>query len=165
METGYDLPVYGIIEGTFTQMHVLAITSISISLVCVTLVMVLSFKENNKRPFYKWPKSERFVIYMVICDGMFNISHITEHILVLVSHDHVRPQALCKFYSTMSIIFVVGQTLLVNLVAVNCFVMIYFSKHMEFGKRDWRLVAWIFVLPFVITMALLAADQLGPTGA
>jgi len=165
MESGYDLPVVGLGSWKFYFLHILTLCCIYISLICASAVIIASFKTYSFRTFFSWSKSERLVVYLAICDGSFNICHSLDHLHILLSKDHVRPPALCVFYAMNVFEFVFAQTLMVNVVAINVFALIYFGKHMGFGKRDWRLLVWTFCTPLLLAIVCAATGQLGPSGA
>lgn len=162
---GYDIPVYGLDNGGFHLLHILAICCIFLSLISAIAVVISSFKQNGIKTFFTWSKSERLVLYLALCDGCFNISHSLDHFNILLTQDHVRPLALCQFYSFINLEFIFAQTLMVNVIAINAFVMIYFGKNLDFGKKDWRLLLWGFVTPLVVDIICAATGQFGPTGA
>ncbi|XP_060077116.1 adhesion G protein-coupled receptor E1-like [Ylistrum balloti] len=162
---GYDLPVFGIDNGSFYALHILAVTCIFLSLSSAIFIIAASIKQHGLRTFFTWSKSERFVVYLALCDAFFNICHSLDHLHILLTKDHVRPASLCTFYSVNIVEFVFAQTLMVNVVAINVFVLIFFGKNLDFGKRDWRLLLWTFGTPLLIAMILLSTGQLGPTGA
>ncbi|OWF37108.1 hypothetical protein KP79_PYT09798 [Mizuhopecten yessoensis] len=162
---GYDIPVYGLDNGGFHLLHILAICCIFLSLISALSIVVVSFKQNSEKSFFSWTKSERLVVYLALCDGCFNISHSLDHFNILLTKDHVRPLELCQFYSFINLEFIFAQTLMVNVIAINAFLMIYFGKNLDFGKKDWRLLVWGFVTPLVLDIVCAATGQFGPTGA
>lgn len=114
---GYDLPLYGIENTTsFYMVHIPALTCISLSLSSVAIVLFLSCRgdktkhrtnDRKKRTsFYKWNKGERFVIYLCICDGLFNSFHLIDHVYIMVIRKHVTPPELCRFYGFMLVEFI-----------------------------------------------------------
>lgn len=165
LKSGYDLPVYGLADGSFYSIHIPALCSIISSLVSVLIVFILSFRQKNCRTFFSWTKIERFIIYLAICDGGFNISHTGDHVQYIVTQDHVRPKELCIFYGFILTEFVTAQVLMVNIVAINAFTLMYFKKNLNFGKWDYRLLSYMFGVPFVTGTASLVMDQYGPTGS
>lgn len=54
---------------------------------------------------------------------------------------------------------------MVNVVAINVFLMIYFRKKLNFGCRDYRLLLYIFGAPALGGTIVGAVGQLGPNGA
>lgn len=163
--SGYDLPVYGVDNGQFLIIHVPALVCIFLSLICAASVLVLSFKKRRKQTFFTWSKSERFVVYMAICDGMFNIAHSFDHLHIVLSRNHVHPKELCELYAFMLVEFITAQNLMVNVVAINAFLLIYFNKNTSFGKYDWKILIWIFGVPFIGVTSAAISGQLGPAGA
>jgi G protein-coupled glucose receptor regulating Gpa2. len=172
---GYDLPLYGIDDGSFYTVHVPALTCISVSLLCVSVILFLSCRKQHdpgelngirkRASFYKWSKGERFVIYVCVCDGLFNSFHLIDHIYILAIKNHVRPKQLCEFYGFMLVEFIGAQLFMVNLIAINAFLLIYFRTNIEFGKYDYRLLLWTFGMPLLTGCICLGIGALGPNGA
>ena len=165
LRDGYDLPVYGLANDHFYSLHIPALTCIFLSLISAIVTIVLSFRKTPRRAFFDWTKSERFVVYMAICDGGFNVAHSIDHLHIATTKNHVYPAPLCRFYGVTLLEFITAQVLMVNIVAVNAFTLMIFNKQLKFGARDWRLLLWIFGLPFLLSMIALAAKQLGPNGS
>ncbi|XP_045215013.1 uncharacterized protein LOC123565070 [Mercenaria mercenaria] len=165
MKSGYDLPVYGLANGTFYYIHIPALICIFSSLCCVIIVLTLSFRHRSYRTFFSWTKSERFIVYLAICDGGFNIFHSVDHLHYVIVKDHVHPKELCEFYGFTLAEFITAQNLIVNIVAINAFMLMYFHKNLNFGKRDWKLLTWTFGVPFVGATAAAISGQFGPGGS
>ena len=165
LESGYDLPVYGLANGQFLTIHIPALSFIFLSLISAISVLVVSFKLQSYKTFYSWTKSERFVVYLAICDGLFNIAHSMDHLHIVIVRDHVYPKELCEFYGFMITVFISAQNLMVNVVAFNAFILIYFRKNLDFGPYDWRLVLYTFGVPFVAATTAAILGTLGPNGA
>lgn len=69
-KSGYDLPVYGLENGQFYSIHIPAITCIILSFISVVAILVASFRLQSIKTFFSWTKSERFVVYLALCDGL-----------------------------------------------------------------------------------------------
>ncbi|XP_052796549.1 uncharacterized protein LOC128228987 [Mya arenaria] len=163
---GYDLPVYGTQNDTFYGIHIPALICIVTSFTCAIIAIVLSFRSKSHRTFFTgWLKSERFIVYLAVCDGLFNTAHFTDHLHIVIVRDHVYPRQLCEFYGFTLVEFITAQNLLVNVIAVNAFMLMYFDKNIYFGRYDWRLLTWTFGTPFVGATIAEALGQLGPNGA
>ncbi|XP_052820271.1 uncharacterized protein LOC128246109 [Mya arenaria] len=161
----FDLPVYWLANEMFYYIHIPAIVCLLASLSCAVATIVLFFKRRNAGEFFtKWSKGERLVVYISTCDGMFCASHLIDHLQILFSLDHVRPKELCAFYGFIMTLFVVAQILIVNVVAVNVFVMMFLNKKFSFGKYDSRLLIWAFVVPFTGATVAATYEQFGPMG-
>ena len=166
LRNGYDIPLYGIDNGTFYFIHIPAIVCICASFTCALISIVLSFKRKKYYTFYRnWATSERFIVYLAICDGLFNVSHFTDHMHIVIVRDHVRPKELCEYYGFNLAVFVTSQNLMVNVVAINAFILMYFHRHLNFGKRDWKLISWTFGAPFVGATIAGVTGQLGTNGS
>lgn len=161
---GYDLPVYGADTYLFYSLHIPALLCITASFVSAVIVLVLSYKARNIQ-FFKWTKSERFVVYLAVCDGSFNLAHFTDHFHILVTRDHVYPKPLCQFYGLMLAEFITAQNLMVNIVAINAFLLMYFNRNLNFGTKDYRLLSWTFGIPLVGAATAALLKQLGPNGS
>ncbi|XP_063400187.1 uncharacterized protein LOC134684807 [Mytilus trossulus] len=140
---GYDLPLFGLENHHFASLHLTALSCISISLTFSVFVLALSFRNSNHR-FLSWTKSKRLVVYMAICDGVFNLTHSLEHLQIYITKDHVRPRELCMFYSFVIGEFISAQMFMVNAVSINVFSMIYMRKDIHLGKYDWKLLLYTF---------------------
>ncbi|XP_053383031.1 uncharacterized protein LOC128549702 [Mercenaria mercenaria] len=165
LKSGYDLPVYGLANGSFYYLHIPALFCLCCSLCCVVITLTLSFKHGNFRTFFSWTKSERLIIYLAICDGGFNIFHSMDHLHYVITKDHVRPKELCELYAFLLAEFVASQNLMVNIVAINAFTIMVFKRNINFGTYDWRLLAWTFGFPFIGATAVAVTGQLGPNGS
>ncbi|KAK3093273.1 hypothetical protein FSP39_013533 [Pinctada imbricata] len=151
-------------DGTFYAIHGVALSCIYVSLICVILVLILSFYK-NPNSFYTWNKNDKFIVYLVICDGAFNLVHMCDHLQIAATRDHVRPIQLCIFYAVLLIEFVYCQSLLVLFIAVNAFVLVRCQRNIELGRKDWKLIVGILTCSFVPVIIALSVDSLGPTGA
>ncbi|XP_057309262.1 uncharacterized protein LOC130647427 [Hydractinia symbiolongicarpus] len=163
-QSGYDLAVYGLKNGGFYTIHITALTCISVSFITAIVVIFISFKHQRITTFFTWIKSERFVVYLAFCDALFNICHSMDHLHVVVTKNHVYPKGLCVFYGIMLAEFTTAQNLMVNVVAINAFILIYFRKNLDFGSWDWKLLLWVFGTPFLGSMIALATGTMGPNG-
>ena len=164
LQDGYDLPIEGLGNGQFYSLHISALSCIFVSLSCAVAVVITSFRLQSVRTFFSWAKSERFVVYLALCDGLFNVAHSLDHAHILISKTHVYPKQLCEFYGFVLVEFITAQTLMVNLVAINAFMLMYFSINIDFGKNDWKILLYAFGLPFVIATIAGSLGTLGPNG-
>ena len=162
---GYYLPLVGIASGDFNQLHISTLCCIALSFICALTVIIMSFRDNRRIRFFQWREIDRFVTYIALSDGAFNIFHSMDHIHVFATQDHVRPKALCQAYAFLLIEFIEAQVLMVNLGAINMFVLIYFNKKINFGKYDWKLLLWMFIVPTATNVIALSTKTLGPNGA
>lgn len=164
-QTGYDLPVYGLDNGSFYYIHIPALFCISSSFICAVIAITLSFTRQSYRTFFtRWSKSERFIVYLAVCDGLFNVSHFADHMHIVIVKNHVYPKELCEFYGFNIALFITAQNLMVNIVALNAFMLMYFDKNLNFGRRDWILLLWTFGVPFIGATIVGILGQLGPNG-
>lgn len=165
-QSGYDLDVYGLKAGTFLSIHIPALTCICISFICAVIAITMSFRRQRYTSFFtKWSKSERFVVYLAACDGLFNVAHFTDHLHIVIARDHVRPKELCEFYGFTLAEFITAQNLMVNVVAINAFMLMYFNKNLEFGRWDWKLLTWTFGAPFLGATIAGILGHLGTNGS
>ncbi|XP_043244323.1 uncharacterized protein LOC122392982 [Amphibalanus amphitrite] len=164
LRSGYDLPVYGLDDGNFLRLHVVALSLIFCSLACAIAVVVWSFRTHTTK-FFTWSQGERIAVYMAFCDGLFNISHSLDHLHYVIQRDHVTPAGLCVFYAMFLLEFMTSQILLVNITAINAFTLVYRRRALDFGVGDRRLLLYVYGVPCVLAVSLAAAGQLGPSGA
>ena len=162
--SGYDLRVNGLDSDKFLAIHITALCCIFLGLVSAIAVIIKSFQEQSFYFFFQWAKSDRFVVYIAICDGLFNISHSMDHLHIIITRNHVYPKGLCTFYSFILAEFTTAQKLMVNIVSINAFLLIFFKKRVNFGECDWKLLAWIFGLPGIALFVAVGFDTLGPNG-
>ncbi|XP_076099867.1 uncharacterized protein LOC143069223 [Mytilus galloprovincialis] len=165
LKDGYDLPVYGLDNGSFYNIHVPALVCIFLSLISAVSVISYSFYNQHISTFFEWTRCERFAVYMAICDGLFNISHFSDHLHIVLTKSLPTPKVLCTFYGFLLAEFITAQNLLVSNVAINVFVLIFFRKKINFGLRDYRLLCVIFLLPALGLTVVAALGQLGPNGS
>lgn len=163
-QDGYDIPIYGLVNGSFYYIHIPAIVCIVSSFICVVTAIVLSFRQRGCGTFFNWTKSERLVVYLAICDGLYNVSHFTDHMHIVIVKGMVYPKQLCEFYGFNLAVAVTSQMLMVNVVAINAFMLIYFDKNLSFGQRDWKLLVWTFGAPVLGGIIAVSNGQMGPNG-
>ena len=163
---GYDLPIIGLSDGHFNQLHISTVCCLLLSCICSVTVLILSYKDNRHlKGFFRWRQIDRFVSYLALSNGSFNIVHSIDHLNVFVTQDHVRPKFLCQVYAILMIQFLEAQILMVNLVAINMFVLVYFNKRLDFGQFDWKLLMWMIAVPTTTNVVALSTDTLGSNGA
>lgn len=97
-ESTSEIPVRGLNSEKFYPYHVTAITCIGASLVGVVVILYISFKSRLYKSFFQWTLSDRFVVYIAACDGLFNLSHVLDHVQMVVTRSHVHPRNLCVVY-------------------------------------------------------------------
>ena len=167
LRDGYDIPLVGLNTGEFDQLHITALCCIFAS--CVSAMAVICLSCNEKRHkvvgFFQWRQISRFVVYMAICDCSFNVIHSMDHLHVFITREHPQPRELCQLYAFLLVEFVGAQVLMVNLVAINMFVLIFFNKRINFGRFDWKLLLWMFGYPFVANIVGVCTNSLGPNGS
>lgn len=163
-DDGYSLPVYGLSDGTFYHIHIPALTCIVLSFISAISIMAYSFFHQNIRTFFTWSKSERFVVYMALCDALFNMAHFSDHLHIVLTKHFPLPKPLCAFYGFMLAEFISAQNLMVNIVAINVFMIVYFRRKLYFGRWDYRLLLYIFGLPGTGAAIAWAFGTLGPNG-
>ena len=161
---GFDIPLYGLDNGLFYALHIPAVVCVSVSLICAAVAIIISFRRHGDQAFFAWSKCDRFVVYLAICDGLFNLAHGSDHLHVIITKKHVYPKELCHLYGFMTSIFVTAQNLLVAAIAVNIFVMMYFQKKPKFGRYDWIFITITFGVPVAAATIAWCLGKLGPNG-
>ncbi|XP_062593174.1 uncharacterized protein LOC134254653 [Saccostrea cucullata] len=164
LRDGYDLDVYGLDTQWFLFIHIPALCCIFLSLFSASAVIIASFRSRT-RPFFSWTRSERFVVYLSLCDALFNVTHSMDHLQMVITKEHVYPRELCEFYSFFLGEFVSAQLLMTNVAAINAFALIYLHKEFKLGRYDWRLLLYTFGVPFVMSMCAVNLGYYGPSGS
>ena len=160
-----DIPVIGLRNGRFYPYHVTAIVCISASLLCVGAILYVSVRPRRYKSFYRWGISERFVVYIALCDGLFNVTHVLDHVHMVITKSHVHPKSLCVVYAFLIVLFTTAQGLLVLVIALNSFSVVILGKSVNFGAYDWRLAAFVFGIPVIESSLAGHLNQLGPNGS
>ena len=165
-QSGYDVPIFGLNNGEFTQIQVTALICIICSLIAALCVIIVSFKDQSQvaTSFYDRRPIERFFVYLAVCDILFGSCHCMDHLHLLITRAHPTPKSLCTFYAFTVNAFILGQNLMVNAVAVNTFVLMQFKKKIHFGAYDWKLLLWVFGLPLVVSLVAATLGVFGPAG-
>ncbi|XP_061177431.1 uncharacterized protein LOC133186214 [Saccostrea echinata] len=164
LNDGYDLEVLGLASNWFLFIHIPALCCIFFSLIAATTVIIVSFRSQT-RPFFSWMRNERFVVYLSLCDALFNVTHIMDHLQMVITKEHVYPLELCEFYAFFIGEFVSAQILMTNVAAVNAFSLIYLQKQFKLGRYDWKLLIYTFGVPFVLSMSAVNLGFYGPSGS
>lgn len=163
-ESTSEIPVRGLNSERFYPYHITAIICIGASLVGVVAILYISFKSRLYRSFFQWTISDRFVVYIAACDGLFNLSHLLDHVQMVVTRSHVHPPNLCVVYAYLVVVFTTAQGLLVSVIALNSFCVVHFGKSGKFGSYDWKLHIFIFGIPTMEASLAVLLNKLGPTG-
>ncbi|XP_052762003.1 uncharacterized protein LOC128204641 [Mya arenaria] len=77
---------------------------------------------------------------------------------------HARPKELCTFFGLITTEFMLGQILMVNVVAINIFALMFFNTKISFGKFDRGILLWSFGVPFIGALIAALLEQFGPMG-
>lgn len=160
----YNVTLLGWDDGTFFPLHITAIVCISCSFIASIVVTVLSFKTHKKR-FYTWPRSERFVVYLAICEMSFSFVHMFDHVTMVIEKDHVHPLELCQFYAFLMVFLLSIKNFILIVIALNAFLLIRFRRQMDFGIRDWRLCVYVMAFPIIVCTISVSLQYFGPAGA
>ncbi|XP_052084931.1 uncharacterized protein LOC127722128 [Mytilus californianus] len=163
-ESGYDIPVFGAGHSCFYVIHVTAIVCLVLSFSTAISVIISLFKSKARKPFMTWQKHERFLIYRCICDTIFGFVHSLDHGQMLFTQDHVRPRGLCSMYAVIIVNLCVSQMNLSLSSAFNALLSVYFRKNFDFGRNDWKLLVFIFLIPFIVVVVIWSLGVLGPGG-
>ena len=166
-----DLPVLWIVNGvatsTFHIIHIVAISSCSISSIFsagVIIFLFISERRSAGRSFFRWTIGERLVIYLAIFDLGQNICHSADHAYYFITRQHP-PKALCQFFSFIMMQNVLGQGLIVLFTATSALGLVIFQKKLNLGKYDWKLAVYAVGLPLIFNICGLVYNYLGTSGA
>lgn len=101
----FRLDECGFPTNKFYLLHVSALICIQASIVCGVGVVVASFfftKDKKGKNFFKWGTSERLVVYLAVCDLLFNVSHTIDHAYIVATE--VRSSSSVAVVTTVVVI-------------------------------------------------------------
>lgn len=164
MMSMYNVTLVGWDDGTFFPLHITAIVCISCGFIASIVVTVMSFKSHKKR-FYTWSRSERFVVYLAICEMSFNFIHMFDHVTMVIEKDHVHPLELCQLYAFFIVLLLSIKNFILIVIALNAFLLMRFKCQMDFGSKDWRLFVYVMAFPIIVCTVAASLQTYGPAGA
>ena len=91
------VPLYGYPSSAFWAVHILAVITISISILCSVSVLIYLYKARNEK-FWSRPIGERLVVYLATCDFLMSSSHLMDHTTIMILLQHP-PYKLCAFFA------------------------------------------------------------------
>ena len=150
----------------FDVIHVTGLTSLSISVICCVIVLLFIARDakiGSVRAFFARPVGERLLVYLALCNLLYNLSHIMDHAYMLAVRGNP-PDATCAAFGFFLNQFVVAQALIVTFTAVNAFVMVVKKTKVTLGRYDWKLFLVSLGVPLVCGTLLAATRHLGPSG-
>ena len=158
-----DVSVYGWPGYQFYLIHIGALVSLTSSISVSSCLLVMLIKKSLK-DFWHSPIGERMVVYLSFCDLAFSVSHTFDHVymLVVVGHPPDLPCAIMGFFLNH---FILAQTLMVSIMAMNALFLVVLEKRLDFGKYDYRLLAVAMGSPALLGILGAASGHLGQTGA
>ncbi len=112
------LPVFGLPGPIFYVIHSIAAVSLSVSI--VASIGVLIYLLFPLRPFYSRPIGERMVVYLAFDDRFYSVSHICDHVYMLLIEYHP-PNITCIIMGLFVAQFILGQFILVTFTAATAF--------------------------------------------
>ena len=121
-----SVPLFGYPGPMFYIIHIVAITSCSISALSSASVISFLFiveKKSLKRNFYRWSRGERLVIYIAICDLAFSVTHTLDHAYILAAKAHPG-DILCQFFAFLVIHTFTGQWFVIFYSALGAFIQV-----------------------------------------
>lgn len=104
--SGYDLLVYGFVNGQLLYIYILVLICILLSFICVVIVLILLFCYKSYKIFFWWIRSECFVVYFVFCDGGFNFVYFMDYLYIVIVCNYVYFKELCEFYGFNLVVFI-----------------------------------------------------------
>lgn len=103
----YDIFVVGLGIFVFYVIYFLVIMCIFSSLFLVVFVIFVFFWMKFVKIFFKlWLKCECFVVYFVLCDGLFNMVYFMDYFYMVVVKDYVYLIELCEYYGFIVFMFI-----------------------------------------------------------
>ena len=160
-QSGFDIPL--VVNNTFITSRISAVICISCSFICVIIVIAHRFYKKSVYTFYSWSVGDRFIIYVALCDGLYNIVQMCQNLHVYIIRTHVHPQWLCTLYGFTQIEFSSSQICLVNVAAINSCLLMCFKKQVNYGKYDQKLLLYVFGEPFLIGTIITVLGHFGPS--
>ena len=168
MEHVYTVIPDGLDDGWyFDLIHIIALIVLPISCICCVAVLILIFmvqtpKITSVKRFFDRPIGERLVIYLVICNLLYCISHIMDHSYMISVRGHP-PDEACAAFAFFLNEFVIAQSLIVAFTAINAFVMVVKNTKIPLGKYDCGLFIVSLGLPLIFGILGLSTGHLGPS--
>ena len=189
-----QMPLFGYPGPVFYALHSLGLISLSVSvLVGVLLIFYLCFwsrrnqmvseaprmagrnlstgaHPSNFHPqtstgsTKKWNITDRLVIYLAVIDLCMGVSHMLDHAYMVYTKSNP-PDAICSAFAFILQTFTFSQWVIVSYTAVNACSMIVFSKKLQLGRLDWKLILCAFFFPLVVGVVTLRLGFLGQNGA
>ena len=185
------MPLFGYPGDLFTVIHVTACVSLFASaVVSVALIVVLCYNSRNRHlerqttesnsndaatskvvtsrsnpaGFWKWNPGERMVIYLAIADLGMGISHILDHGYILVAEANP-PDVICSVFGFFLLGSVFSQLFMVLFTAASACSLVVFSKKLNPGRWDWRLILTVFGIPTLNSVVAECLGLVGQSGA
>ena len=124
----------------------------------------IKIKSTNRTSFWKWHISERLVIYLAVADTFYGISHSLDHGYMLYAKASP-PDRICSIFAFVLQEFVIAQWIIILYTAVNACSLIVFTKKLDLGWMDWKLILVAFGSPLVLGAVTLSMGLLGQSGA
>ena len=83
---------------------------------------------------------------------------------LLLHQTHV-PKVACAIFAFLLGEFMTAQSIVVIFTALNAVLLVIFRVKVRLGRFDWRLLVFVFGLPFVMYAAVASEGMLGSNGA
>ena len=161
--SGYDLPLFGIGSWEFPAKHVSSIVSLLAGMICNAAVIFHISRKNNIKDFFDWKIAERVVVYVAMCDTLYNHIDIYSHITIYSTESYVHPMGFCRFLGFVVFVSNTAQSLLVNVIAITTVLLICYHKKINYGTYDHRLLIYVLGVPFVMGVIAASLGHLGPS--
>ncbi|CAC5373831.1 unnamed protein product [Mytilus coruscus] len=122
------------------------LTSTSI-FICL-LVIIFAFKKNGKE-YFKWKKSQRFIVVTAACDIMFYGVQLAFATDVTIS-GIVPSSSICSIYAVVLLEVAYAQCNLSMIIATTACFCILQQENLNFGKYDWKMFLCMFSYQAII---------------
>ena len=150
------------IDWVFYAVHIAAMVSLAVSIVCSAVVLVLQARSHD-RSFWKRKLGERLYIYQAWTDLVFSISHMCDHIIALTSLGDPN-RILCTIFAFSLFETIMAQNMLVLLSALSLFLLVRFSVRLPFGPRDVGLLGTAYGGPAIFAIVFSILGYFGSSG-
>ena len=138
------IPVYGLPGPVFDLVHITALVSLTISILCSAGVIVYFLK--GEASFSRRNIGERLVLYLAVCDMGFSVSHTMDHAYMLAVRNHP-PDVPCIIFAFCVAEFIFAQALVIGFTAISVVLLVVREVRLSLGRYDWRLLLISFGLP------------------
>lgn len=157
------LPAYGYPGFKFYLIHWTGIVGLTLSIFFSVTVLLYMLYFASPGSLFQRQIGERLVVYLAVFDLGFSLSHVADHVYMLITKGHP-PDPMCRTIAFLLQTFTIAQSFLIFFTATNAMIMVVLNKKLELGQYDWRLLTVTLGVPTSIGIAGVAVPFLGASG-